>query len=271
MLSVYNYKDSIKYISDFIEYKKSIDDSFSLRKICKDLNLKSTAPLLDVLKRKKDLKGKLLESFIFYLPIDNSELMYFQAINERSQVKSDKSMLMYDFIINELKPKNETTYSCYRNEKIDLFSHWVYMVILSMANIKNFDLNTDNIRKKLLEELPENEVNEAFFQLFSYGLLKKDKEGNVSREYSDHSNKTDVKSETACEYIKTMCDFAKKALNLSVNQREYQCFSVAMDKANMPLAKEIIRKAKKKIIDLSQEGIQDTVYQTNFIMFPLTK
>jgi len=270
MLSVYNYKDPVSFISGYIDYKKSQSENFSIRKWSSSLGLSSSAPILDILKGKKKLKGKLLEVMMNELPIDKSEMMYFQAINERAHVKNSEKALMYDLLIKDLSPGKEENYSCYRvDENLDLYSHWIYMAILSIAALEDFEFSIENIREALRENIDLEIIEKATFDLFSFGLLKREEDGKVIRVHRSYCNKTDNKVKNLESYLEMLCDLAKKSASMSLDERELQCFSFAMSKENMPLAKEILRKARKQIVSLSEEGKKDTVYQANLIMFPL--
>jgi uncharacterized protein (TIGR02147 family) len=271
MLSVYNYTDPVDFIHDYIDLKKSEDDDFSIRNWSGQMGLSSSAPLIDVLQRKKKLKGKVLESLLTELPIDQSEMMYFQVISERSYTKSSDKQLMFDFIMGELRPEKSEQLSYYRSQDADIYSHWIYMAILSMAQLENFELSVENICERLKPHIEETLVKKAIKQLFNLGLLFVDDRGAVMRKYTGHSTVTDVKFKSSYDYIEMVCELAKGALNMNVAEREIQCFSMAMPKDKLPLAKEIIRKARRQLSALSDEGQCDMVYQANMILFPLTK
>jgi uncharacterized protein (TIGR02147 family) len=271
MISVYNYMDPIDFITDYIRFEKNNNTHFSIRKLSKSLELNSTAPLLDVLKRKKPLKGKVLQGLLQQLPIDKSELMYFQAINERSLAKSEEKVTMYDLLLNELRPhfSKDEVYICKR--ELDLFSHWIYMAILSLSRIPGFSLHSKNIQNKLKEKLDIGLINDSISKLVEGGLLLEDEQGQLKRVYSSHSTKTDFKSKDVDKYYEMVSDLAVKAISQPLEEREFQCFSMAIDQKNIKLAKEIIRKTRRQLANLASEGSPDSVYQVNLMMFSLTE
>lgn len=273
MLSIYNHDDPISFISEYIDYQKNISEDFTLRKWSQELGLKSTAPLIDVLKGKKKLKGKLLETLSATLPIDHSEMMYFQAITGRALSESDEKRLMYDLLISDLKPFKSHSYTSFKEQGVhkNLYAHWIYMAILTMAKLDNFEFTQSNIESKLRDKFDTDLIQEALDVLFTNGLLEKTDEGKIVRKYEAHANKTGHKIPDLESYFSMLCDYAKKAALISSDDRELQCFSMAIAKDKLPLAKEIIRKARKQLAALEEEGARDTVYQTNMMIFPLTK
>jgi len=66
-------------------------------------------------------------------------------------------------------------------------------------------------------------------------------------------------------------DLAKEALtNQNIEDREFQSFTMAIDKQKIPLAKEMIRKFRAKL-SKTVSGNGDYVYQTNIQFFQLTE
>ena len=64
MLSVFNFEDPIDYVSAYITQERESNSSFSVRTFSNELGLRSSAPLIDILKRKKVLKDKLTDKII---------------------------------------------------------------------------------------------------------------------------------------------------------------------------------------------------------------
>ena len=271
MLSVYKYKDPIDYLSAFIELQKEEEENFSLRSWAKSIGLPTISPIIDVLKRKKKLKDKLLEKVISGLPIDKSEVMYFQAIVERSQAKSNEKIVMYDLLLNELSPnKVDESYTCLRNYDLDIFSHWIYMIIFSLTYVRDFELTSRNIVKALSHDLEIEFVENSLDILKEKNLLISNDKGQLVCRHTDHTTSNDVKYDNVETYYSLVCDLAKKSTNLPLPQREFQCFSYAMPQDQIAVAKEILRKCRVQLLALSDTDKNDGVFQANLMLFPMT-
>lgn len=97
MLTVYNYKEPIAFINDYIEVLEAEDENFSLKDFSKELGISSSAQIIDVLNGRKKVREKLMNSLIVHSRIDRAETMYFQAIVARSKVEGSekKRCLIY--------------------------------------------------------------------------------------------------------------------------------------------------------------------------------
>lgn len=274
MNSIYNYNDPIKYINDYISFQKESSKDFSIRKWSKELGFSSPMALIDIVNGKKKLKGKSSQLLIKGLEIDNSEKMFLQSIIERSLTSDEEKIKMYDLLVEELRPYGQENYSCFRESAdLNLFSHWIYMAIFSMTNIPNFQITSSNIKKSLRIEVEESLIENILFDLFEKGFLIKKDSGEVISKYSSYSSKTDISNKNVTNFYKIICDLAKKSLEIDPIEREFQAFTVAIPKSNMPLAKEIIRKARAQLVSLGNQKEQknDTVYQGSLMFFPLSK
>jgi uncharacterized protein (TIGR02147 family) len=274
MNSIYNYNDPVNYINDYISFQKENSEVFSVRKWSKELGFSSPVTLIDIINRKKKIKGKSSNLIINGLDVDNSEKMYLQAIIERSTARTKEKVKLYDLLMCELRPYGSNSYSCYREKSdLNLFSHWIYMAILSMTNISKFEFTTENIKRNLHFSVEDKVIDNALFDLFENGLLIKEESGKVISKYSSYSSKTDLGDDDVAKFYEIICDLAKKSLMFSSCKREFQAFSVAIPDRSIPLAKEIIRKARAQLISLGNEKSHDNnvVYQGNLMFFPLTK
>ena len=271
MLSIYNFEDPIKYISSFITKKKESDSDFSLRKFTTSVGLKSPAPLIDVLSGKKKLKDKLANIIVEGLEIDASEKMYFEAILAKSQTYSEEKMKMYDLIMQELSPRKEKEFNSFKTSELDIFSHWIYMAILSLSELDDFDLTVKNIKMKLVEKVESEKIEKALFELFSHGLLVTNSDGKIQKKYLRNTTKSDISHKSAKTYYSLVCDLAKKAIDTPLKLREFSTFSMPLNKKDIPLAKEIIRKCRNNLSKLSEKEGKDEVYQVNLMMFPLSE
>lgn len=274
MNSIYNYDDPIQYINDYVSFQKKSSPEFSIRKWSKALGFSSPMTLIDIVNGKKKLKGKASQMLLKGLEIDNSEKMFLQSIIERSLTSDEEKVKMYDLLVEELRPYGSDNYSCYRESvDLNLFSHWIYMAIFSMTNIPHFNISAESIKRSLRLDVEEELVEHALFDLFEKGLLIKKESGEVVSKYSSYSSKTDVADKSVTNFYAIICDLAKQSLEIQSDQREFQAFTVAIPEASVPLAKEIIRKARAQLVSLGnqQNEDNDTVYQGSLMFFPLTE
>ncbi|MFY7993602.1 MAG: TIGR02147 family protein [Bacteriovoracaceae bacterium] len=270
MLSVYNYKEPMAYIQDFIHLKKREDDSFSIRKWSEELGFSSPAVLVEILKGKKALRPAIVKNIIDKIGLDKSEYMYFMSMVAKSKSTTDLEEMLYDLFMNELTPSNKESISIRRFTDGDFFSHWIFTTILSLAELKDFKMTAENIQSSLREHLPIELVHSALDYIKEKGLLNIDDEGTATLVYDLISTENDKKYNFVENYYAQMADLSKKAIKMPLEQREFQSFSIVLNKDQIPMAKEIIRQCRNKLTKLHSPG-GENVYQMNLSLFPLTQ
>jgi uncharacterized protein (TIGR02147 family) len=270
MLSVYNYKDPIDYISSVLNHLKALDPDFSIKYFSYQIGLNSSAPLIDVLKRKKSLKDKMAARIADHIKIDHSERMYYNALVSKSQITNLEKEKMYDLLMNDLSPTSCDEFTSFRSDKLDIFSHWIYMAILSLSELPSFKLSVENIKEKLIEDIDATKIDKAMLELFSYGLLVTDEKGLIKKSHLRTATRSDIKHDGVHVYYALVCDLAKKAISTPLELREFNTFSFPINSKDIPLAKEIMRKCRNNLSKLSESSECDKIYQANLLLFPLT-
>ncbi len=269
MLSIYNYKEPVSYIQDFIQLKKQSDNNFSIKKWSEELGFTSPAVLIEILKGKKNLRPSIVKNIIDKIGLDKSEYMYFMSMVGKSKSTTDLEEMLYDLFMNELTPSTKESFSSKRFSDGVFFSHWIFTTILSLAELKNFKMNALNIQISLREELPIELIQSALDYMTVKGLIRINKDETATLVYDLISTENDKKHQHVENYYKQVADLSKKAIHIPLDQREFQSFSIVLNKDQLPLAKEIIRQCRNKLTQLhSSEG--ETVYQSNLNLFPLT-
>jgi uncharacterized protein (TIGR02147 family) len=272
MLSIYSYKEPISYINSFIDQKKLDEPDFTINKLSTDLGLSSSIQVIDILKGKKKIKDKLFYAFSDYANLTKSERMYFQALVSKSKESNDERLRMFTLLIEELRPSNKSKLiSINYEDDLDIFTDWIYKAILSLSELKKFELTVENIKSTLITDIESERIEKALFKLFQHGLLRLNDEGKVEKRYLRTTTKRGLKLKEIESYYLMICELAKESLNLEPSEIEFNMFSFPIDAKNIPLAKEIICKCRNQLSRLSEDGNLSKVYQVNLSLFPLTK
>lgn len=269
MISIYNYSNSINYLSDYFNFKQNTDANFSLTKWCKDAGFTSAATMISILKEKKELKINLAASIVDKIGLDPSEYVYFLALASKERSTNAELKKMYDLLLIDLKPSSQSNFNSARFSDGDLFSHWILTTILGATKLKNIELNPKNLKLILREEISE-EIIEAGLDFLVENKLLTSKDGKLIKTFDQVSTVTDKKHPNVNNYFCQMADMVKNAVDVPLSQREFQSFNMPIPKENLPLAKEIIRKCRSNLTSLCTDNA-DEVYQMNMFLFPLTQ
>jgi len=187
----------------------------------------------------------------------------------KSKATTDLEEILYDLFLNELSPTSNSNYKTKRFNDGDFFSHWIFTTMLALAELKNFKMTPDNIQASLRENVPLEIIQSAFDLLIEKGLMKLHENGTAELKYDFISTENDKKHESVKDYFIQVADLSKNALDLPLEMREFQSFSLPLSKDKIPLAKEIIRKCRNNLTSLCSHD-SDVVYQMNMTLFPLS-
>ena len=126
MTSIYNYTDPVLYLSDYLKTELP-KKNLNLKLWAKDVGFEGTAPIVDVLKGKKNLSPNLINAIINKIGLDPSEHNYFMALVVKNKASSDLENHLYDFLLHDLSPKTDSTFTSIRTTDSQIFSHWIFM------------------------------------------------------------------------------------------------------------------------------------------------
>ncbi len=272
MLSIYNYKEPIKFINSYIDFVKENNPNFSIKAFSRDLGLRSSIQMIDILKGNKKIKDKFFDAFSSHIELNKSERMYFQALVSRSKESNEERLRMFDLLIEELRPTDkDKSVSINYEDDLDIFSDWIYAAVLSLSELNDFELTVDNIKNNLMADINSDRIENALFKLFQHGLLRLNDNGKVEKKFLRTTTKRGLKLKDIEGYYSMICELAKESLEIEATKIEFNMFSFPIDEKNIPLAKEIICKCRNQLSRLSEDGIPNKVYQANLSIFPLTK
>jgi uncharacterized protein (TIGR02147 family) len=152
-----------------------------------------------------------------------------------------------------------------------IVTEWEYITFLELMNTAKFSLNYIKIAKKM--NLPVSKVREIFEKLKDLQLIHfcPQKECWV---VSDVFLKTseDVPSDVLkLSHSKSLKLAEEKLYEVEVAMRDFSSIVMGVNLDKIEVVKKIIRKFRKEIAEVVQEGPMSEVYQMNIQLFPLTK
>ena len=175
---------------------------------------------------------------------------------------------MFEVLLMEHSPGKNA--QVIRTADPEIFSNWVNMAILSMCRIQAFPIERSRIASAFIQNVDPTLIDQSLDLLIRSGLIHEDDNGRLTREEGTTlSGWTNQKNSGAREYYRQVSDLAKDAIDLDMMEREFQCFSLALDKTKVPQVKELIRNFRTTLLALTDERANE-VYQVNLQLFPLT-
>lgn len=231
--------------------RQTRNSSYSLRAFARDLGLGSTT-LSDVLADKRSLSKTNLEKVMGKLLVSpfEKETLWSQYKDSASREKVDERLIM-----------EEDTFR--------LISDWYYLAILNLAKIPNNKATPRWIANRL--GIKESEAEVALERLLRLELLKKNRQRMIRTAKPIFMDR-EIPSAAIRKHHTQNLHLAEQSLHRDpVDTRQFYSMTIAVNPERLPLVKDVILKARKRIEDLLESGPISEVYTFSFQLFPLTK
>lgn len=272
--SVYAFDDFLEFLKDHADKKKSANPRWSFGAWARRLKLSGTASLTMVLNGQRQPGEKLLERFIQYFDFKEDEREYFLDLARLYRHKDDPRMANYFKSQLETR-KNKFSQKTIQVIPLSLFhviAKWPYFAIREMTQLKGFKECAEWIKDRLKFKLSKEDVSKVLQDLFSQGLIEKDKDGLIRPSPNSIDTPQDMRSEIGKEFHSQMFELAQKAMHeVEPKDREYFSMTLTLKKERMGEFKEYLRKFQNDFCNIAEESQGSATYQLNLQFFPLAE
>ncbi len=257
----------MQFILESFKEFKAKDSGFTVRKWADQMGLESPALLVMILKGQKALRVGFTDFLARGLALDEAEKLYFKTLILRKNARSDDEREVFDSILAALSPGKN--FSADYSESESVFDHWSTLTLLTAAKIPGFSVDPEKVRECFLAEVDPSTLRNGLRLLEEEGLMRRDG-GKPSPVYKRVSSQNDKKNAGARRYFRQVFDMAKDAIEMPLEEREFQSFSLAIDEGKLSTAKELIRDLRNRLAALEGSDA-NRVYHANLQFFPMTK
>lgn len=267
---LYNYSDPVEFLNALLKSKQTANPQYSLRSWVKQLGLNNVAMLSMVLNKKRRLLPRLSTRISQHLlqseQFNEEEARYFDTLvhYHNSNVSSEK--IFYEKLLSSLRPDKH--FSTIELDTFRVLTEWYHIIILEMTFLKDFVPDAKWIVKKMHQEITLTQAQEALDRLLRLELLKKDKNGKLSRTTKNLKTPDDIPNEHLRKLHAQMIQRSIKALEgQTVKERDITTQILSIQKERIPGAKEIIKEFRVKLSKYLESHPGDSVYQINIQFF----
>jgi uncharacterized protein (TIGR02147 family) len=225
------------------------NEGYSLRAYAKSL---STPPstLSEIMNNKRPISKKLAEKFGKALNLSSEQLEAFCKIDEREGVEYHQLALDSFYCISE----------------------WYHYGILQLLKTKIFKNDARWIAKRL--GITPSQVKLAIERLIRVGILQVEEDGSLkdaTNGQTSHLKNNFTNEQLKNFQIQTLEKAIEALKNIPIEWRDNTSMTMAINKSAIPLAKEEIKKFRRKLTKkLESFGEPDEVYQMAISLTPLT-
>lgn len=270
MADVYEYLDYRKLLKDLYLERKARNSKFSYRYISLKTGIRSSGYFANILSGKSNVALNLVLKLCQLFGLKGAEAEYFELLVHFNQSKThDEKNHLFDRILKVKKSKVRTLLP----EFYEYFSNWYYVVIREMLDFYPFRGDYEALAKMISPPITSKDAERAITVLETLGLAKKNAKGVYEKVDALVTTGDEVKSTAVVNFQKATLDLAKRSLDVfGMDDRDVSTLTITLSHRNFRRIKDRIRNVRREILELAKsDALTDTVYQLEFIAFPVTK
>lgn len=239
------YDECSRFILQAFESKKKINSKYSIRAFAKFLEIDHSL-LAKFLRGESILSSKTISGCLQKLKAPSSLI-------ERSGKKSQRSL----------------HFSKIADDEFEYISKWTHFAILELMTIPHFELTPENIRKKINLSLAE--ARECIQRLEKLGFIEKKRNKYILRQETTTWYPQDQTNAAKIKFQKNILEISRLSLeNDLLEERDHSSVILAINKSELPMIKEVIRDARRKLTKIMQKNKDfDDVYCLQMSFYPL--
>jgi uncharacterized protein (TIGR02147 family) len=269
-LSIFDYAEFRRFLSEYYAHAKSKDRKFSQRYIARQVGASSGGWFADIVQGRISLTGTYMVRLAKLLGLDAEERDYFELLVSYDQAGSLEEKNIYLGKIMSCKRINPAIVS---REQFEFYSNWYISAIRELLFTYDFKDDYKALAKELNPPITAQQAKHAVKVLQKLGFVEPD--GKLYLRPCDTIIKKDstFKSVYWANFMKANMELAVEALDrYGKDDRDISAVTMSFSQEAYPQACEEIKKLRRKLLVLAQnDKARGAVYQCNVQLFPLTK
>lgn len=266
--NIFEYEEPQDFLRDYIEARKKVRSTFSVREFSSRAGFRSSGALSMVLTGKRQLSLDSASRIAEVVKLKWKEKQYFFLLVRKSQAKnpSEKNKIRDEI----LKSRFRTRKNRLANQQYRFLSHWYYPAIYLLVGERASAKHVESFDRLLGRGLTKEQIQQALKDMQELGLLKLER--GVYRQLHAHlTTDDDIQESATYEFLSQMMELAKMAFELPSEEREFGSITLEIPPSEWPWLKERIREFRQEITDRFGESRNSSgLFQVNIQAFPLT-
>lgn len=247
-------------LSEELESRKRRNPAYTLRAFARQLGI--AAPVLsEVLRRKRGLPQAQVAQISKRLSLSPAETRVF-CESAHAWRPGLRHLAAVEVSESEYKLIDEE-----RNFRI--IAEWEYYAVFELVDVEDFSEDPKWISRRL--GITENRARIVLEHLLESGLLMRQPNGALKKVAKQLTTTQDQVSVALRRSHQESLEMASTKLEtVPIEERFFSSSTIAIDKQQLPEAKELIREFRQKLSSLLTRGRRTDVYQFAVQLFPLT-
>jgi uncharacterized protein (TIGR02147 family) len=276
-LSIFDYTDYRRYLSDFYHEHKRISKVFSYRYFAKKAGINSVGLYKDVVEGRQRLGRALIFKFSVALGLTKKEAEYFESMvffNEADTV--EERTLFFERMMACQKTKARIV----EITKHEYYQKWYYSAVRALVSIGNFRDDDNDYRKIagiLNPRIRPDEARKALGVLEKLGFVRRDADGvfrltDIIITTGAIQNAASVTALNVVNFQKEVMTLANESLDrFGAGNINLSTLTLGISEATVKAIREELAAVRNKIAAFAEKDTAaDRVYQLNMQFFPMS-
>ena len=271
MVSVFGYLDYRKYLSDYYQWKKSINTHFSYRLIAEKAGIPSTGYFSEVLSGRRNLTRAKVPKFAKAFNLDAAEEAFLLLLVAFSHAKNETAKhTVYESMLEALPVRAQRL----KRSQQEYFSKWYYAALRESLAVLDVRDDFEALAAMLRPAITVPQAKAALRLLEGLELIARDSHGCWRATQTSLLSQRDESTVLLVRGFQAeMIGLARQALlDVPPDERDISCMTMSVSAQGLELVKARIKDCQDLIREIVHaDNGEDRVIQLNLQIFPLTR
>jgi len=272
MISIYDYIDHRKYLSDWFADKKKLNPRFSHRLFSRKMSQKSPSFLKDIINGRRNITADQQDDFCRVLGLNKAQSVFFIDLLILNQSKDDEERKR---AFERLATARRVQGAQKVEEDSYLYlSNWYCPAIREMALMPNFRADPDWIIERIRPKITKTQAKYALEILQSLNMITIQQDLTVTVQDGTLTTAPQVSGIAVHNFHQQMLQLAIESIDrFHSSQRHLVGVTVNVPNSLLPRLKDEINDFAAKICDIcdSCEAESEQALQINLHFYPLSQ
>lgn len=269
MVSIYTYLNYRSFLRDAYEERKASNPSFSYRFIGNRIGLNAST-FVRILQGTRNLTRKTTGPVASVFHLKDREVRYFEQLVLFNQAKTPEEKKVF---FEKLLSFTRAECALLLKDKYALFNEWYYIAIRELLTHYRFSGDYEALAQMVEPPITPREAKKTITLLEKLQLIEQHSDGAYVPTDRFVSVGEDWSSIAVANYQKSTIGLAGQAIDrFDAEMRDISTLTVNLSSKKLQMVKEKIRSLRKEIMEIENMSHEnDTVFQVNFQIFPVSK
>ncbi len=271
MANVFDYMDYREFLKDTYQENKARNPAYSCRFIAQKVGFKSASFFSQILKGRSNISLSMAARFAAFLKLKRKEVDFFEALVLYNQAKNHEERKQG---FERLMAFRSSRVKIVGAESFEFYEKWYYTAIRELLWFEPFRGDFDALAKRVSPAIKPAEAKQAVALLQRLGMITRDSQGRYVRADAVSSSTGYDANATAIHnfQLQTLALAGESIDRFPRGSRSISTLTFSLSDKGFQAIAEELNGFRRKLLKIAEADAQeDTVYQVNFQVFPLTK